>query len=110
MGLAAAAGLAELELAVIGAAFCEAYGARVPELVGEGTELFVEPVPKRLVGRRLDESEIGEKTGLNVIAVRQDGHSITNPPATSELPADGTLVMIGTSDQHRTFLERYESR
>ena len=34
----AAEGLAELELAVIGGAFCEAYGARVPELAGGDVE------------------------------------------------------------------------
>jgi len=35
---AAAEGLAELELAAVGAAFCERYDARVPRLAGEGEE------------------------------------------------------------------------
>ena len=30
-------------------------------LVGEGTELFVEPIPERLVGKELGASEIGER-------------------------------------------------
>ncbi len=77
-------------------------------IIGEGTELFIEPVPKALAGKTLIDSKIGAKTGLNVIAVRQDDGSITNPPATTELPIGGTLVMIGSSDQHRAFLERYE--
>ncbi|MDP6980820.1 MAG: NAD-binding protein [Myxococcota bacterium] len=79
-------------------------------IIGEGTELFIEPVPRKLAGKPLSESGIGAKTGLNVVAVRNDGESLTNPPATTELPGDGTLVMIGTPEQHRSFLERYAKR
>jgi len=79
-------------------------------IIGEGAELFIEPVPAAIAGKNLIDSQIGAKTGLNVIAVRQNGRSITNPPATDALPANGTLVMIGSSDQHRSFLKRYEKR
>lgn len=40
---AIAAGLAELELAVVGGAFCEEYGARVPVLAGEDLQEAPEP-------------------------------------------------------------------
>jgi Trk K+ transport system NAD-binding subunit len=76
-------------------------------IVGEGTELFVEPVPGALEGKSLGESGIGARTGLNVIAVRNDGTSVGNPSADTELPAGSELVMLGTSDQHRQFNEVY---
>ena len=50
-------------------------------LVGEGTELFVEPIPVHLAGKLLSASEIGAKTGLNVIGIRTNGKLIANPPA-----------------------------
>jgi Trk K+ transport system NAD-binding subunit len=79
-------------------------------IIGEGTELFVEPIPAKMAGKNLAGSRIGAETGLNVIAIRHDGVSTTNPSAETNLPADGTLVMIGTSEQHREFLTRFSRR
>jgi Trk K+ transport system NAD-binding subunit len=76
-------------------------------IVGEGTELFVEPVPSSLEGRSLGESGIGARTGLNVIAVRHDGTSVRNPSAGTVLPGGAELVMLGTSEQHREFAKIY---
>lgn len=73
-------------------------------LVGEGTELFVEPIPERLIGKLLSTSEIGAKTGLNVIGIRTNGDLIANPPAATELVEGGELVMLGTVDQRQRFL------
>lgn len=73
-------------------------------VVGEGTELFVEPIPRKLVGRALAASEIGAKTGLNVIGIRAEGHLTPNPAGTTELPEGGELVMIGTAEQRQSFL------
>ena len=74
-------------------------------LVGEGTELFVEPVPDRLVGTELAASEIGERTGLNVIGIRADGKLVANPPATTRFEAGGELIMLGTAQQRARFLD-----
>lgn len=74
-----------------------------PVLLGEGIELFALPVPPSLAGRTLQESEIGSRTGLSVIALQRDGRLTT--PLTSEmaLPADANLVMLGSDDQRATF-------
>jgi Trk K+ transport system NAD-binding subunit len=74
-------------------------------VVGEGTELFVEPIPPSLAGKLLAASGIGAETGLNVIAIREDGHLHPNPPASTQLPANGELVMLGTTEQRQSFLE-----
>jgi Trk K+ transport system NAD-binding subunit len=74
-------------------------------VVGEGTELFVEPIPPSLAGKALASSAIGAETGLNVIAIRDNGSLLTNPPASTLLPADGELVMLGTSEQRQGFLK-----
>jgi Trk K+ transport system NAD-binding subunit len=73
-------------------------------VLGEGADLFVEAVPRNLRGKTLADSGIGARTGLNVIAVRIDGGSITNPPAGIELTSDAELVMLGTVSQHQAFV------
>jgi voltage-gated potassium channel len=75
-------------------------------VVGEGIELLVEPVPDRLVGKSLASSEIGAKSGLNVIGIREDGEFVANPAASTELAAGAELVMIGTSQQRQRFLAK----
>lgn len=74
-------------------------------VVGEGTELFVEPVPKDLIGASLESSAIGARTGLNVIGLRVNGSTIANPIATTELVEGSELVMLGTPEQRHAFLE-----
>jgi len=76
-------------------------------VLGEGADLFVEPVPAALAGKSLVASGIGARTGLNVIALRCDGHSTTNPPADVELTAGAELVMLGTVAQHRSFIQAF---
>ena len=72
-------------------------------LVGEGTELFVEPIPAHLVGKALAATEIGARTGLNVIGIRSQGRLLANPGASTELVAGGELVMLGTAEQRHRF-------
>jgi Trk K+ transport system NAD-binding subunit len=76
-------------------------------IVGEGADLIVELVPEVLQGKTLAESEIAARTGLNVIAVEHASGGTTNPPADTELPKDGELVMIGTAEQHLRFRELF---
>ena len=73
-------------------------------VVGEGTELFLEPIPRKLAGRSLADSEIGAATGLNVIGIRAGGVLTSNPAGATVLPEGGELVMIGTSEQRQRFL------
>lgn len=74
-------------------------------VVGEGTELFVEPIPERLFGKTLAASEIGSLTGLNVIGIREEGALVANPGPDTTLEAGGELVMLGTAEQRHRFRE-----
>ena len=77
-------------------------------VIGEGVDVFIEPVPPSLVGKTLVESGIGARTGLQVIAVRGGEEILTNPPASTELPAGHELVMLGTGEQHERFLRTFD--
>ncbi|MGI9591115.1 MAG: potassium channel family protein [Myxococcota bacterium] len=76
-------------------------------VLGEGADLFIERVPSALAGKTLADSGIGARTGLNVIAVRADGASITNPPSDTELAPEAELVMLGTVAQHQSFVKLF---
>lgn len=75
-------------------------------VVGEGTELFVEPIPEHLVGKTLASSEIGRRTGLNVIGIREGGQLRANPHADAEFVAGAELVLLGTAEQRQAFLSQ----
>ena len=76
-------------------------------LVGEGVDVFVEPVPARLAGRTLGESGIGSRTGLNVIAVQKPDGPALNPTPATELAPDHELVLLGTAEQHGAFRKAF---
>ena len=79
-------------------------------VVGEGIELFVEPIPAHLVGEHLASSEIGAQTGLNVIGIRTNDKLIANPIGSTELTEGGELVMLGTAEQHQLFAAMKKDR
>ena len=73
-------------------------------MVGEGVELFVEPIPAHLAGKQLASSQIGARTGLNVIGIRTADEFIANPAASQELIEGQSLVMLGTVEQRQRFV------
>jgi voltage-gated potassium channel len=80
--------------------------ARDPVLLGgQGIEFYTLPVTAGLVGRRLAESGIGARTGLNVLAIEDgDGTVESTPAAGRELKAGEHLVVVGTADQKARFV------
>lgn len=71
--------------------------------VGEGVGFYTFATPESLVGQTLLESEIGKKSGLNVIAIEQRGALVSNPPPETRLARDSRLCVIGTSEQRKEF-------
>ena len=76
-------------------------------LVGEGVDLFVEPVPRSLMGSTLGESAIGARTGLNVVAVQKPDGPALNPTSETDLASDAELVMLGSAEQLAEFRKTY---
>ncbi|HUP42529.1 MAG TPA: NAD-binding protein [Thermoanaerobaculia bacterium] len=74
-------------------------------LVGEGVEFFALDIPKSLAGRSLAQTQLGARTGLNVIAVETDEGFTANPPADQPLPLRGKLLALGSSEQRQRFRE-----
>ncbi len=77
-------------------------------VLGEGIDLFYIPLPESLAGKTIAQTEIGARTGLNVIGGQQDRQLHTDLRAGRLLEAGSSLVAIGGPEQRRAFGELYE--
>lgn len=78
-------------------------------VLGEGITLFIIPIPKSLVGKSLAKSGIGAKTGLSVIAIKKDSEVVTLLSASTILPGDAEIVLLGNIEMKHQFNEIYVS-
>lgn len=76
--------------------------------VGEGVKFFSVKVPASLAGKTLRESDIGARSGMNVVAIRK-GEEVTSNPTGATVLLDGAeLLAIGSSEQRWQFREEFE--
>ena len=75
--------------------------------IGEGVDLFTRIVPDSLSGKTLQESALGTRTGLCLVAIQTETGLITELHRETLLPPGAELVMIGTVDQRRLFTREY---
>lgn len=76
-------------------------------LLAEGLVMFRVPVPASLAGRPLGATELRERTGCTVVGVAEDGTCRTELDATTVLPSEGALILIGDTAAEERFLEHY---
>jgi Trk K+ transport system NAD-binding subunit len=76
-------------------------------MLAEGLDVFRYRVPADLAGRSLAESNIRSGTGCSVVALEHDGATVINPAPDLPLPADGELILIGSTEGERRFLQRF---
>ena len=76
-------------------------------MLTEGLNIFRISAPSPLVGVTLIDSGIRRDTDCNVIAIR-NGDALAVPPDPKELiRPDDELVLIGTADAERRFMQKY---
>ncbi len=76
-------------------------------MVAEGLDLFEVPVPADLAGRTITDCSIREGTGCSVVAIRTERGFEVVPSPSTQLPAGGDVVLIGTAEAEECFLEKY---
>ncbi len=76
-------------------------------VLGEGVDLFHVPLPGSLAGKTLSEARIGERTGLNVIGVQENGGIATDLSVERRLADRCTLITLGSAEQRERFAETY---
>lgn len=77
-------------------------------LLAEGVNIFSVTVPDSLIGKTLADSAVRSRTGCSVLAVEINGERTINPDPFEGLPADSKLVLIGTLEAERQFLEAFK--
>ena len=77
-------------------------------MLAEGLDVFRYPVPRELVGRSLAKSRIREKTGCSVVALEANGKVTVNPSPELALPAAAELILIGTTEGERKFVQAFD--
>jgi voltage-gated potassium channel len=76
-------------------------------MLAEGLDVFRYPAPPQLVGRPLMETGIRESTGCSVVAIETGSGTQINPPPDTPIIAGSELILIGTTDGERRFIELY---
>jgi Trk K+ transport system NAD-binding subunit len=76
-------------------------------ILGEGADLFSVPVPASLANQTLREAGIGAGTGLQVVAIQEDGKIVANPPPDRRLTKGSALVALGSADERERFRKVY---
>lgn len=73
----------------------------------EGLNIFSRPMPKSLVGKNLIESNIREKSGCSVVALKTIGKLKVGPDPSIPLSGEDELILIGTTESEQKFLELF---
>lgn len=76
-------------------------------MLSEGLNVFRVAVPPRLANRRLRSACIREDTGCSVVAVKQKESLTINPDPEMVLAETAELVIIGTAQSEKAFMEKY---
>lgn len=76
-------------------------------MLAEGLNVFNHRVTDSLAGKSLKESDIRQKTGCTVIALREDGEMFINPEPDTVLQKDQEIILIGKFEGERLFNQLY---
>jgi len=77
-------------------------------VLGEDLSLHQIPLPAALRGQTLEQANIWARTGMNIIAVEQNGRLLRTPPPSHRLAAGVEIIALGGTDQRERFNEAYE--
>lgn len=76
-------------------------------MLTEGLDVFRVPLPQTLVGKTLEESQIRQITGCNVVAIKNQVSFIVNPPPSVVFKKDDELIMIGMVEAEKAFIKHF---
>jgi len=76
-------------------------------MLAEGLNVFKAAMPPSLEGTPLAGNNIREQTGCNVVAIESGGQMDINPAPDVILSKDDELILIGTAEAEKLFIERY---
>ncbi len=76
-------------------------------MIAEGLNVFKVRLPSALKGKTIQESEIREKTGCLLVAIRKGEDTEIVPPAERVLESDHEIILVGSAKAEDNFLEAF---
>ena len=76
-------------------------------MVTEGLDIFSQKTPKSLIGIKLKDSRIKEKTGCSIVAIKGDGGTIITPSSDHQFPEQGEIILIGDEAAEKAFEDKF---
>lgn len=77
-------------------------------IVAEGLNVFSVNTPPELVGKTLKKSNVRQHTGCNILSIKKDSKQIINPEPDYKIQDQSELVLIGTTDDEKKFMEVFK--
>ncbi|MEC8790442.1 MAG: NAD-binding protein [Verrucomicrobiota bacterium] len=72
-------------------------------MVTEGLDVFSQKTPKSLVGVKLSDCKIREKTGCSIVAIKGDTGTVITPSPEHQFSEDGEIILIGDEAAEKAF-------
>jgi len=72
-------------------------------MVTEGLDIFSQKTPKSLVGEKLKDSKIREKTGCSIVAIKGGGTTVITPSPDHQFSKEGEIILIGDEKAEKEF-------
>ena len=76
-------------------------------IIAEGLNVFTINTPAHLVGKSLKDSAIRQDTGCNVLSITTEDNQIINPKPDLEIPGESELVLVGTNEDEKKFMDLF---
>ena len=76
-------------------------------MLSEGLNIFRARPSQAIVGKALREQKIRQATGCSIIAIKRGEEMLLNPDPGTIVSRDDELILIGTAEAEKNFMERY---
>ena len=76
-------------------------------LLAEGLDVFTVGVPAALAGKSIADSQLRQKTGCNVLAVREAGGTARVADPAAPLPSGAQIILIGDQEAAHAFFAAF---
>jgi Trk K+ transport system NAD-binding subunit len=78
-------------------------------MLAEGLNIFRLKAPDALVGKSLADADIRKTTDCSVVAIKDGGGMLLSPDPQKPIQEGAELILIGTDEGERKFLQAFES-
>jgi K+/H+ antiporter YhaU regulatory subunit KhtT len=76
-------------------------------MLSEGLNIFRAKASPSVAGKALREQKIRRATGCSIIAIKRGEQMLLNPGPDTVISDDDELILIGTAQAEKIFMEQY---